>query len=130
MIDALIRSYYEAFNRRDWDGMCALLSEDVAHDVNQGGREIGKSAFRRFLDRMDNAYREIARDVVIMSSGDRAAAELVIDGEYLQHEQGMPPAIGQKYTLPVGAFFEVRDGRIARVTTYYNLKDWLRQVGG
>ena len=30
MIDALIRSYYEAFNRRDWDGMCALLSEDVS----------------------------------------------------------------------------------------------------
>lgn len=130
MIDALIRSYYEAFNRRDWDGMCALLSEDVAHDVNQGPREIGRVAFRRFLDRMDNAYREIARDVVVMTNGDRAAAELWIDGEYLHHEQGMPPAIGQRYTLPVGAFFEVREDRIARVTTYYNLKDWLRQVGG
>ena len=130
MIDALIRSYYEAFNRRDWDGMCALLSEDVAHDVNQGPREIGRTAFRRFLDRMDGAYRESARDVVVMTSGERAAAELWIDGEYLHHEQGMPPAIGQKYTLPVGAFFEVREGRIARVTTYYNLKDWLRQVGG
>jgi steroid delta-isomerase-like uncharacterized protein len=130
VIDALIRSYYETFNRRDWDGMCALLSEDVAHDVNQGPREIGRAAFRRFLDRMDNAYRETARDIVVMTNGDRAAAELWIDGDYLHHEQGMPPAIGQKYTLPVGAFFEVREGRIARVTTYYNLKDWLRQVGG
>ncbi|MEL6210629.1 MAG: DUF1376 domain-containing protein, partial [Pseudomonadota bacterium] len=25
-------------------------------------------------------------------------------------------------------FFEVADGRIARVTTYYNLREWIRQV--
>ena len=38
-------------------------------------------------------------------------------------------ASGQRYTLPVGAFFDIRDGQIARVTNYYNLNDWLRQVG-
>ena len=27
-----------------------------------------------------------------------------------------------------GAFFEVRDGRIQRVSNYYNLEDWLAQV--
>ena len=129
MIEALIRSYYEAFNRRDWDGMCALLTDDVAHDVNQGRREVGRDAFRAFLDRMDGAYRETARELVVMTNGERAAAEFVIDGEYLTHEEGFPEARGQRYSLPVGAFFEVRDGRIARVTNYYNLQDWLRQVG-
>ncbi|MEM6679931.1 MAG: isopropylmalate/homocitrate/citramalate synthase, partial [Pseudomonadota bacterium] len=34
----------------------------------------------------------------------------------------------QTYRLPAGAFLEVRDGLIARVTTYYNLKEWIRQV--
>jgi steroid delta-isomerase-like uncharacterized protein len=37
-------------------------------------------------------------------------------------------ARGQRYVLPAGAFFDIRDGRIARVTNYYNLQDWLRQV--
>jgi hypothetical protein len=28
----------------------------------------------------------------------------------------------------VGAFFEIRDGRVARISNHYNFKDWLRQV--
>jgi steroid delta-isomerase-like uncharacterized protein len=62
--------------------------------------------------------------------GRRAAAEFVVDGVYKAADADLPPARGQKYRLPAGAFLEVRDGRIARVTTYYNLQDWLAQVGG
>ena len=57
-----------------------------------------------------------------------AAAEFVVNGEYLKTDPGLPEAKGQRYVLPAGAFFAVRDGRIARVTTYYNLSDWTRQV--
>jgi steroid delta-isomerase-like uncharacterized protein len=127
----LIRAYYEAFNRRDYAAMLDLLTDDVAHDVNQGGRETGKEAFRAFLGHMDRTYRERLRDIVVMASPDgrHAAAEFVVEGTYLATDEGLPEARGQTYTLPAGTFFEVRDGRIARVTTYYNLKDWLRQVG-
>jgi steroid delta-isomerase-like uncharacterized protein len=127
----LIRAYYEAFNRRDYAAMLDLLTDDVAHDVNQGGRETGKEAFRAFLGHMDRTYRERLRDIVVMASPDgrHAAAEFVVEGAYLATDEGLPEARGQTYTLPAGTFFEVRDGRIARVTTYYNLKDWLRQVG-
>ena len=127
----LIRAYYEAFNRRDYAAMLDLLTDDVAHDVNQGGRETGKEAFRAFLGHMDRTYRERLRDIVVMASADgrHAAAEFVVEGTYLATDEGLPEANGQTYTLPAGTFFEVRDGKIARVTTYYNLKDWLRQVG-
>ena len=37
-------------------------------------------------------------------------------------------AKGQSYILPAGGFFEIRDGLISRITTYYNLNDWVRQV--
>ena len=50
---ALVRAYYAAFNRGDWDGMLALLAPDVAHDLNQGAREVGVDAFRAFLARME-----------------------------------------------------------------------------
>jgi steroid delta-isomerase-like uncharacterized protein len=128
----VIGAYYDAFNRGDREAMLALLTDDVAHDVNQGGREIGKDAFRRFLAHMDRCYREELSDIVVMTgpNGARAAAEFVVSGTYLATDGGLPPARGQTYRLPAGTFFALRDGRIARVTTYYNLKDWVAQVEG
>ncbi|NBQ49676.1 MAG: isopropylmalate/homocitrate/citramalate synthase, partial [Marivivens sp.] len=29
---------------------------------------------------------------------------------------------------PAGSFMTLKDGKICRVTTYYNLADWIRQV--
>lgn len=128
----LIRAYLEAFNRGDRPAMLALLTEDVAHDVNQGGREVGRDAFAAFMARMDRCYRERLTDIVVMAdaTGTRAAAEFVVEGEYLATDEGLPPAAGQRYRLPAGAFYEIRGGRIARVTMFYNLQDWLRQVAG
>jgi steroid delta-isomerase-like uncharacterized protein len=127
----LIERYYDAFNRGDREAMLALLAEDVAHDLNQGPREVGRDAFRAFLARMDRCYAERLHDISILVSPDgaRAAAEYVVHGRYLATDEGLPDARGQVYRLPGGAFFEVRDGRIARVTNYYNLADWLAQVG-
>ena len=120
---ALIERYYAAFNAGDWDGMVALLHEDVVHDLNQGARESGRAAFRAFLDRMARSYAERLREIVVMASDDgtRAAAEYVVHGEYRVGEEGLPPARGQRYVLPGGAFFAIRDDRIARVSNYYNL---------
>ncbi|KQR15666.1 hypothetical protein ASF71_08545 [Deinococcus sp. Leaf326] len=128
----LITRYYAAFNAGDSAGMLALLTDDVRHDVNEGETQTGRAAFAAFLDKMDAHYREQARDLVVMAapSGERAAAEFVIHGEYLRTDAGLPEAAGQRYVLPVGAFFEIRGGLIARVTNYYNLADWTRQVGG
>lgn len=126
----LIRRYYAAFNAGDMATFENLLTDDVVHDVNQGGRETGKAAFRAFMQRMNAAYREHLTDIVVFSSADgtRAAAEFVVNGEYLKSDEGLPPARGQKYRLPAGAFFDVRDGKVARVTNYYNLQDWIAQV--
>lgn len=126
----LLLRYYTAFNRADWEGMLACLAVDVRHDINQGGRETGREAFREFLARMNRCYREQLRDIVVMANADgsRAAAEYVVHGEYLVGDEGLPPARGQRYVLPGGAFFEIVDGQIARVTNFYNLEDWLAQV--
>ena len=128
----IIRAYYDAFNRRDMDAFFALLTDDVIHDVNQGQREIGKEAFRHFMGDMNAAYKEELHDMVIFTNedGTRAAAEFQLTGTYTETSQGFPEARGQTYDLLVGAFFEIRDGRIARVTNYYNVNDWLRQVRG
>lgn len=126
----LVTDYYDAFNAGDMERFLGLLTDDVIHDINQGQREIGKARFAAFMARMNAHYREQLVDMVIMSTaaGDRAAAEFVVTGEYLKTDSGLPVAKGQRYRLPAGAFFAIRDGRIARVTNYYNLQDWIAQV--
>ena len=64
------------------------------------------------------------------TDGARAAAEFNLKGKYLATDEGLPPAKGQTYKLRVGAFFEVADGKITRVSTHYSLPEWTRQVVG
>jgi len=126
----LVENYYAAFNGGDMEAFLNLLTDDVIHDINQGKREVGKEAFTQFMACMNFNYKEQLVDMVVMASknGQRAAAEFVVLGEYLKTDEGLPAANGQKYQLPAGAFFEVRDNKVARITNYYNLEDWISQV--
>jgi steroid delta-isomerase-like uncharacterized protein len=128
---ALIQQYYAAFNTERDELLLELLTDGVIHDINQGAREVGKAAFREFLGRMRECYAELITELAYCASldGKRAAAEYIVLGKYLKADIGLPAAHGQSYRLAGGAFFEISDdGRIARVTNYYNLEDWLAQV--
>lgn len=130
MSAALIKKYYSAFNSGDMDTFFSLLADDVAHDINQGARAIGKKEFISFMEGMNAFYEEKVVDLVVFQ-GDaphRYAAEFIIEGKYLKTAPGLPPARGQKYTLPVGAFFTLHEGKVARISNYYNMQDWLAQV--
>ena len=127
---ALISRYYAAFNAGDPDGMLACLTDDIEHRVNEGAHRIGKAKFAEFCGHMGVSYREELKDIVTFATDDgtRAAAEFVVHGTYLKTDPGLPEAKGQTYVLPAGGFFDVKDGKIARITTFYNLNDWIRQV--
>lgn len=127
-----IHAYYHAFNQQRPVAMLDLLTNDVVHDANEGASENGKGAFASFLGRMAAHYKETVEDLEVMvnGSGSRAAAEFFIRGTYLKTDGDLPEAKGQQYHLRVGAFFELRDGKISRVTNYYNLQAWIGMVAG
>lgn len=126
----LINAYYTAFNAGSPEGMLACVAADVEHRVNEGGIRHGREKFAEFCSHMGVSYRETLMDIEIFvnDAGTRAAAEFVVHGEYLKTDPGLPEAVGQRYILPAGSFFDIRDGKIARVTTFYNLNDWIAQV--
>jgi steroid delta-isomerase-like uncharacterized protein len=128
----LVQTYYDAFNKQDVEGMLACLGAGFVHEVSQGDKRKGKALFKAFLTHMNQSYRESLSNIVIMTDakGDRAAAEFDLKGKYLATDAGLPQAQGQSYKLKVGAFFEIKNGKITRVSTHYNLKDWTRQVEG
>lgn len=127
---ATIQAYYDAFNAGNAAGMLDRVTEDIEHRVNEGAIRHGRALFAEFCSHMGVSYREELRDMVIFVSedGTRGAAEFVVHGEYLQTDPGLPEARGQRYVLPAGAFFDLKGDRISRVTTFYNLNDWIAQV--
>lgn len=127
----ILSQYYARFNAGDYAGMLDLLHEDVLHEPSQGEPRQGKQKFREFLAHMEACYHEQVEDPVIFYSADgrRGAAEFMLSGKYLRTDSELPEARGQQYRLRVGAFFEIADGRITRVSNHYNLQHWLRQVG-
>jgi steroid delta-isomerase-like uncharacterized protein len=125
-----IETYFTAFNAGETDKMLDCLADDIAHHVNEGQVREGKEKFAAFNDHMTRCYKEELTDMVIFvnEDGTRAAAEFIVNGTYLATDEGLPEAKGQTYRLPAGSFFSLRDGKITRVVTYYNLADWIRQV--
>lgn len=128
--ESAIRAYFEAFNAHDAEGMIATLAENVVHDINEGGQEVGVDAFRKFKAHMDDCYSEQIADLVVMTNGSRGAAEFVVNGTYLRTDEGLPEATGQTYSIPCAAFFDVVDDKITRVTSYYNLRGWIAAISG
>jgi steroid delta-isomerase-like uncharacterized protein len=130
MSEKLIQDYYQAFNNKDMKAMIACLSESVIHGINEGNNEKGKPYFEKFMKKMEEHYDETLKDINIMLSKDQkhAAAEFTVLGKYLKTDPGLPLAKGQKYEIKAGTFFEIDGDKISRVTTYYNLKDWVAKV--
>jgi steroid delta-isomerase-like uncharacterized protein len=128
----LIQTYYAAFNTGDVKAMLECLGAGFLHEVSQGEARKGKAKFEDFLSHMNTSYKEVLSNIVVMTNanGSRAAAEFDLRGKYLKTDAGLPKAKGQSYKIRVGAFFEVKCGKITRVSTHYNLKDWTRQVLG
>ena len=110
--------------------MLDLVSEDIVHEPNEGDPRHGKPLFTAFVKKMEVAYDETLRDFTFYTeaSEEKVAAQFTVHGRYLQAEDGLPEAHGQTYVLPAAAFLTVKDGLICKVTTYYNLSEWIQQV--
>lgn len=128
---SLIRRYFSAFNSGDIAGILDCLCDGVRHDAAQYETTYGKAAFAEYCSVMAGCYRERLTDIEIMVAprGNRAAAEFIAHGEYCETEPGEVEARGQRYTLTCGVFFEVRNDCTTRVTSYYSVDDWVRQMG-
>jgi steroid delta-isomerase-like uncharacterized protein len=126
----IVKSYYSSFNQKNWDGMLALLHPEVRHEPNQGNVRVGIEKFTEFMGTMDDSYEENLTDMVYFATPDdsRVAVEFTVNGIYKKSEEGMPEAYGQSYQLPAAAFLELKEGKISRVTTYYNLPLWIELV--
>ena len=95
-----VKTYFDAFNAGDVDGMLACLSDDVAHHVNEGQIRTGKEKFAAFCDHMNRCYKENLTDIVVFEAegGTRAAAEFISERHLSGNRRGA--AAGPRSDLP------------------------------
>lgn len=126
----IIKQYYDHFNAGDLEAFISLLDEQIIHEINQGETQVGKESFYEFMKHMQHCYDEKVDELVIMANEDNncLAAQFVVKGVYKATDADLVAANNQPYTLTAGAFFEIENEKITRVTSYYNFNEWLRQV--
>ncbi len=122
--------YYNYFNAKNFDGMLSLLDPNIRHEPNQGEPRLGLALFTEFMQMMDECYEETITNMVFYTeaAGEKVAAEFTVNGVYKKADEGFPPANGQSYVLPAASFLEVKNGKITRVATFYNLPLWIKLV--
>lgn len=127
----LIKTYFEALNKKDMDKFFSIMSSDVVHDLNQDGVEKGIDKFKIFMKSLNDSFDDQLSHIIILVSDDGkyAAARWIDYGTYFKDEPGFDiKAMNQKYIITGGHFFEIKDNKITHVTTYYNSSDFIKQI--
>ena len=116
----LVQRYFEALNSQQLEGMKAIVSPDIIHDVDTVERRLGREAFLAYLGNRADQYREHIFDIELMvnEDGTRAAAEYTLLGFPLSNGPHDELGGSQTYRISGGLFFQIEDGRIARVSQH------------
>jgi steroid delta-isomerase-like uncharacterized protein len=129
-VKALVVDWVDTLNRHDADAAAEFFTEDcVFTNVGTGERLSGRAAVRDDHARLFGWWSEVTFELPsILVSGDRFAAEWVLSGV---HAGDMPnlPATGRPFRIVGVGVGQVRDGKLAEITEYWNLFQFLTEVG-
>ena len=118
--EQVVRDFCAAWLRRDLDEILSYVTDDmIYHNIPVPvitGRENVALIFKTFLELMNPLDLEITN---IMSDGDKVFCERI---------DRMTATTGHT-DLPVGGYFEIRDGKIAVMHEYFNLATFEDQTG-
>ena len=115
-----VREFCAAWLRRDLEEILSYVTDDmIYHNIPVPvieGRENVAMVFKSFLEMMSHIDLEITN--------------LMVDGNkvFVERIDRMTAATGHT-DLPVGGYFEVRDGQIAVMHEYFNLATFEDQIG-
>jgi len=129
----VIAAYTEAIGAHDADAVVALYTKDavVEQAVGAGNTFEGPDAIRAWASDNLTAIPDLTMTTErVVVEGNRIAWQWVYRGAYTGAYPGLPAGQGQPIELRGASFIELRDGRIARETIYFDNASFLSQVSG
>ena len=130
----MIRSLYDAFNRRDMDKNLQLVTDDVKWtNIPFNLTFSGHKGYREFLDNWTTAMSDCKVEIVNTVVGEEwTAVELIGRGTHtgpLVGPQGTISATQKKLELQFCDLLRIKDGRITEGRVYFDAATLLRQFG-
>ena len=128
--DHLFDKLEAAWTARDLNAFFDLYTDDcIYEDKALGVVNHGKEALRKFygtvLEMTPDFHAHYTNHATNETYG---AAECIIGGTWSGELEGVD-ATGKTFTLPAVSCVEIRDGKIARQTDYWNYKSMMEQLG-
>ncbi len=129
-VEALVRSYFEAMNRRDVPAMGRHWRHDGVEEILPVGILRGRDEIEKFFKATFAAVPDVETTLGRLVAGDRSAAvewrmEGTFDGEPFQ---GIDPT-GKHVQIRGFDLIEIEGGKFVSNTAYYDGMAFARQVG-
>ncbi len=123
--------YYEAWNGHDAEKVAAFMAEDATYeDLALGVVNEGRAAIGAYVDEAARFSHDYRFDVVSeQATSDRYAFEWVMLGTHTGASRGLPATHKPYRIRGVSVGRLAGDGKIEENRDYWNLADFLGQVG-
>ena len=130
-VEELIKEENAAWNSHDVDKIATFytddcIKEDVAVGVYARGKEAMNAVNRGAFAAVPDMKIELG---LIITSSDKAATEWTMSGTYSSTQPGVPPVIDRPFSIKGATIMKLRDGRISRVSDYWDSALFMRQAG-
>jgi len=124
----------EAFNKRDWDRMRAVLSPDVTYSEKGSNRNTkGVDEIMQVARDWDAAFPDLHGNITLSANcGTTAVLEITWTGTNsgpLQTAKGTVPATGRSVEFDDAQVFTVENGQIVSFRNYGDFVTMLTQLG-
>ena len=126
----IAREYLEAFNRRDWAKVHAIVHSDYTYtggdgQEQAGGPEVALGIMEMYASAFPDVRLQIRRQY---TQGETSITEFTYDGTHSGDFMGIVPT-GKRVRGPVIMITDVRDGKIYREREVVDLAHMLTQMG-
>jgi steroid delta-isomerase-like uncharacterized protein len=132
--EELVRSMYDAFNRRDLDHLAERCDEDTEVTLVAFSQVFsGPEGFRQFAGGFIEAFPDIhIEPITVFSGGNQLAAEFRARGTHggtLRSPAGDIPPTGNSIDYSVAEIWELEAGKVRRLRNYTDSGTLMRQLG-
>jgi len=133
-IGAIARALYDCMNKRDLDRAASLVADDCEYvEIGLGQTYRGPAGFRENLLGWLRAFPDAQLEVSnVIANGDVVAVEYVARGTHsgpLFGPDGEIAPTGRRVEMSFCDVLNVRNEKIARGRSYYDIGSMLRQIG-
>ena len=130
-VEKWIKGEDEAWSTHDVEKILSFYTEDcIYEDVADGKIVHGKDEFRVFITGFFKAVPNIKiKTTSFFVSGNHACLEGVMSGTPKGGTEGFPLPNDKSFSVRVAHICELREGKVAKATDYYDGASLMKQLG-